>query len=84
VSDQDTCSAAYTLVSNDQGDWIGLYGPDGRLIEEDHSFGSSQLLRLLGIAHNRVWEVNLEDAGRLPATLGGVAALGGYTEEVRP
>lgn len=75
---------AYTLVSNDQGDWIGLYGPDGRLIAEGHSFQESELLRLVGVAHDRVEDVDLSDLGRLPESLGEVAALGGSLETVRP
>ena len=76
--------AAYTLVQNDEGDWMGLYGADGRLIAEGHSFQESELLRLVGVPHNRVWDVDLSELGRLPATLGELAALGGTTDEVRP
>jgi hypothetical protein len=75
---------AFTLVSNDQGDWVGLYGPDGRLIEEGHSFSESRILELAGVAHDRVWDVNLDDLGRLPDSLGEVAALGGKLTAVRP
>lgn len=64
-----------TLVRNDQGDWIGLYGHDGRLIEEGHSFESSQLLALVGVAHDVVYDVDLSEEGHLPPSLGAVASL---------
>jgi hypothetical protein len=63
-----------TLVRNDEGDWIGLYGHDGRLIEEGHSFEASQVLELAGVAHDVVCDVDLSE-GRLPSSLGAVASL---------
>lgn len=66
-----------TLVQNDQGDWVGLYGHDGRLIEEGHSFESSRLLELAGISHEVVWDVDLSESGHLPRSLGEVASLPG-------
>lgn len=75
----------FALVSNDEGDWIGLYGPDGRLIAEDHSFEASELLRLAGVPHLSIHDVAIPwEQGHLPDTLGEVAALGGTTKEVRP
>ena len=78
-------SSVYAVVRGDQGDWIGLYGPDGRLIAEGHSFESSELLRLMGIPHLNIYDVPIsDDVGSLPPTLGEVAELGGITQEVRP
>jgi hypothetical protein len=76
-----------TLVRNDQGDWIGVYGHDGRLIEQTHSFEESRVLELAGVAHDVVSDVDLDDsAGHLPTTLGEVAHLPGAQRrrEVRP
>ncbi len=75
-----------TLVHNDEGDWVGLYGHDGRLLAEGHSFAASQLLELAGVRHDLVWDVDLSETGRLPTSLGGVASLPGAKtrREVRP
>jgi hypothetical protein len=68
----------YTLVRNDDGDWIGLYGPNGKLIQEGHSFESSELLELVGVEHDLIWDVALpEDTDRLPDTLAEAQRLGG-------
>jgi hypothetical protein len=73
----------FAVVRGDQGDWIGLYGPDGRLIAEGHSFESSELLRLVGVPHLNIYDVAIpDDEGHLPPTLGEVAAWGGTTQEV--
>jgi hypothetical protein len=58
----------YTLVSSEDGDWIGLYGPDGKLIEEGHSLSESRILTLVGIKHNW-WRMDLSLLGSLPSTL---------------
>ena len=75
----------FSVVRNDEGDWIGLYGQDGRIIAEGHSFETSELLRLVGIPHLNIYDVVIpENKGHLPRTLGEIAALGGITQEVRP
>lgn len=87
IKEREVRFAAYTLVKNDQGDWIGLYGPDGRLIEEGHSFETSRILELVGVAHDVVWEVDLSETGRLPASLSEVSTLPPTTKpyrQVRP
>lgn len=58
----------YTLVQNDQGDWIGLY-KDGLLIASGHSFSPSALLRMVGIRHDMIWDVTTEDGSDFPNTL---------------
>jgi len=67
----------FTLVQNDQGDWIGLY-KDGKLIAEGHSFQESQLLNLVGVTHDLIWDVEVpENMGGFPDTLDEVIHLPG-------
>jgi hypothetical protein len=75
-----------TLVYSDSGDWVGLYGHDGRLLDEGHSFSESRILELASVAHDAVYDVDLSDIGHLPASLGEVASLHGdkTTRGVRP
>jgi hypothetical protein len=58
----------YTLIQDDEGDWIGLY-KDGRLVQEGHSFEPSRLLQLVGVRHDMIWDVDLSEEGSLPQTL---------------
>ena len=56
------------LVSNDEGDWMGVY-IDGRLVYENHSIDEDHLLDLLGIEYTRVTDVDCEQyGGSLPNT----------------
>lgn len=77
-------SSPFHLVQNDDGDWIGLYNAQGHLIYEGHSISESQLLRLVGIPHTYVYDVDISDLGRMPAYLSLIADRGGKTEEVKP
>jgi hypothetical protein len=75
----------YTIVKNDDGDWIGLYGPDGHLLDEGHSFTASRVLELLGVAHDVIYDVPIpESEGHFPASLGDLAKWGGTTRSYRP
>lgn len=67
------------LVTNDQGDWIGLYDK-GHLVAEGHSFEPSELLDLIGVTHIRISDVDLNPYGsRLPDQLSGLNT--GTTDE---
>jgi hypothetical protein len=58
----------YALVSNDEGDWIGLY-EDGKLLYEGHSIDESKMLDLLGIKYRHIGEIDCNEFGcRMPAT----------------
>lgn len=56
-------SRRYTLVTDSGGDWVGLYGPDGNLLNEGHSLCEQQMLAALGVEYDSR-EIDFERAGR--------------------
>ena len=40
-----------TIVHNDHGDWVGIYNENGKLLDQQHSFDESQILKLVGVDH---------------------------------
>lgn len=50
------------LVYFNTGDWVGVYR-DGRLLDQGHSFGEGDLLRLLGVEYESVRDVDAEANG---------------------
>jgi len=64
-------ASKFTLVSSDQGDWIGLYR-DGVLLNEGHSLSPREVLDALGLENESVeWgeEEFAKHGYRCPETL---------------
>lgn len=57
-------------------DWVGVYGEDGRLIEEGHSFEPEEVIRMMGLDIPTI-KVDITEHGlsRLPRTLSEVLDL---------
>jgi pimeloyl-CoA synthetase len=73
----------HKLVSSDDGDWIGLYAPDGRLLDEGHSLTESRILDALGITYKHT-EMPFVDGDRCELTYDAmVTRTAGYAEAKR-
>lgn len=59
----------YTLVSSQEGDWIGLYR-DGVLVHEGHSIPESEMCRYLGVEYESYEDHRVDLYGRCPNKLG--------------
>lgn len=58
-----------TLIHDNQGDWVAVY-KDGELLDQNHSFQETELLRLLGVKYESYWDIDLEPYGfRFPDSL---------------
>ena len=73
----------HKLISSDDGDWIGLYAPDGRLLDEGHSLDEMRILDALGIAYEHA-EMPFVDGDRCELTYDAmVARTAAYAEKIR-
>ena len=58
---------SYKLVYASNGDWVGLYAPDGHLMAEGHSLSEDRMLQVLGINYEYM-EIDFEDGTRCEHT----------------
>ncbi len=72
--------STYKIVSSAGGDWIGIYDPDGRLLDEGHSLSEERILDALDIHYDSV-EVPFENGDRCEPTYAAmVARTAAYAE----
>ncbi len=61
-----------TFIVSDQGDWIGLYDTDGKLLDEGHSLEPQAVVEALGFEYAHIeWDEEKfnEHGGHCPARL---------------
>lgn len=67
---------AIVLVSNDEGDWMGVYvGND--LVYQGHSIEPSRLLEIIGVSHTNYRDYSMGDDSHLPRTRDELKGFGG-------
>jgi len=57
-----------TVVNDEGGDWVAIYR-NGKLLDQKHSFQEAELLRLVDVAVETIWDADASEHGFFPTNL---------------